>query len=64
MKTKLFPNFREIYPLLYDTNLSFDKFIELCVNDNLDAVKTLNDQIQGGYSVLGEVDHPDDLKIN
>jgi hypothetical protein len=28
------------------------------------AVKTLNDQIGGGYSVLGEVDHPDDLKIN
>jgi hypothetical protein len=28
------------------------------------AVKTLNDQITGGYSVLGEVDHPDDLKIN
>jgi hypothetical protein len=28
------------------------------------AVNTLNDQITGGYSVLGEVDHPDDLKIN
>ena len=28
------------------------------------AVKTLNDQITGGYSVLGEVDHPDDLRIN
>jgi hypothetical protein len=28
------------------------------------AVKTLNDQIQNGYSVLGEVDHPDDLKVN
>jgi hypothetical protein len=28
------------------------------------AVKTLNEQIQTGYSVLGEVDHPDDLKIN
>jgi hypothetical protein len=28
------------------------------------AVKTLNDQISGGYSVLGEVDHPDDLKVN
>jgi hypothetical protein len=27
-------------------------------------VKTLNDQIQNGYSVLGEVDHPDDLKVN
>ena len=24
------------------------------------AVKTLNEQISGGYSVLGEVDHPDD----
>jgi len=28
------------------------------------AVKTLNDQIANGYSVCGEVDHPDDLKIN
>jgi hypothetical protein len=28
------------------------------------AVKTINDQLTGGYSVLGEVDHPDDLKIN
>ena len=28
------------------------------------AVKTLKDQIHGGYSVLGEVDHPDDLKVN
>lgn len=28
------------------------------------AVGTLNEQIKGGYSVLGEVDHPDDLKIN
>ena len=28
------------------------------------AVQTLNEQIHGGYSVLGEVDHPDDLKIN
>ena len=28
------------------------------------AVGTINDQIKGGYSVLGEVDHPDDLKIN
>ena len=28
------------------------------------AVKTLNDQIENGYSVLGEVDHPDDLKVN
>ena len=28
------------------------------------AVNTLNEQITNGYSVLGEVDHPDDLKIN
>jgi hypothetical protein len=28
------------------------------------AVRTLNEQIVGGYSVLGEVDHPDDLKVN
>ncbi len=28
------------------------------------AVKTLNEQINGGYSVLGEIDHPEDLKIN
>ena len=28
------------------------------------AVKTLNDQASGGYSILGEVDHPDDLRIN
>ena len=28
------------------------------------AVQTLNEQISTGYSVLGEVDHPDDLKIN
>jgi hypothetical protein len=28
------------------------------------AVDTLNKQIHEGYSVLGEVDHPDDLKIN
>ena len=28
------------------------------------AVETLNNQIKEGYSVLGEVDHPDDLKIN
>ena len=34
------------------------------VNEIQTAVKTLNDQIGSGYSVLGEVDHPDDLKIN
>ena len=28
------------------------------------AVTTLNDQISGGYSVLGEVDHPEGLNIN
>jgi hypothetical protein len=28
------------------------------------AVGTLNEQLTGGYSVLGEVDHPDDLKVN
>lgn len=34
------------------------------VNEIAKATKTLNDQITSGYSVLGEVDHPDDLKIN
>ena len=28
------------------------------------AVDTVNEQIKTGHSVLGEVDHPDDLKIN
>ena len=28
------------------------------------AVSTINEQLKTGYSVLGEVDHPDDLKIN
>lgn len=28
------------------------------------AVNTLNEQVKTGYSVLGECDHPDDLKIN
>jgi hypothetical protein len=28
------------------------------------AVNTINEQLRGGNSVLGEVDHPDDLKIN
>jgi hypothetical protein len=33
--------------------------------DEIDnAVNTLNKQIREGFSVLGEVDHPDDLKIN
>lgn len=28
------------------------------------AVQTINEQLKKGYSVLGEVDHPEDLKIN
>ena len=28
------------------------------------AVTTINEQLTGGYSVLGEVDHPADLRIN
>lgn len=34
------------------------------VHEIAKAVNTLNEQIKGGYSVLGEIDHPDDLKIN
>ena len=34
------------------------------VNEIGRAVKTLNDQVTGGYSVLGEVDHPEGLNIN
>jgi hypothetical protein len=34
------------------------------VNEIERAVKTLNEQLTTGHSVLGEVDHPDDLKIN
>jgi len=34
------------------------------VNEISNAVKTVNEQIQGGYSVLGELDHPEDLKVN
>lgn len=34
------------------------------INEITKAVSTINEQIKGGYSVLGEVDHPDDLKIN
>ena len=34
------------------------------VNEIAKAVTTINEQIKSGYSVLGEVDHPDDLKIN
>ena len=33
------------------------------VSEIANATKTLNDQIGSGYSVLGEVDHPDDLKL-
>jgi len=34
------------------------------VNEIGRAVKTLNDQISNGFSVLGEVDHPEGLNIN
>src|SRR5210317_666547 len=34
------------------------------VNEIGRAVKTLNEQISNGYSVLGEVDHPEGLNIN
>jgi hypothetical protein len=34
------------------------------VNEISRAVDTINKQIVEGYSVMGEVDHPDDLKIN
>ena len=34
------------------------------VNEIGRAVKTLNDQISGGYTPLGEVDHPEGLNIN
>ena len=34
------------------------------VNEIGRAVKTLNDQIKNGFSVLGEVDHPEGLNIN
>jgi hypothetical protein len=34
------------------------------VNEIERAVRTLNEQLSTGHSVLGEVDHPDDLKIN
>jgi hypothetical protein len=34
------------------------------VNEIENAVRQLNEQLQTGHSVLGEVDHPDDLKIN
>jgi len=34
------------------------------VNEIAKAVETINEQIKTGHSVLGEVDHPEDLKIN
>ena len=34
------------------------------VHEIAKAVDTINEQIRSGHSVLGEVDHPDDLKIN
>jgi hypothetical protein len=34
------------------------------VNEIAKAVDTINQQLKEGHSVLGEVDHPDDLKIN
>ena len=34
------------------------------VSEISNAVTQINDQIKDGHSVLGEVDHPDDLKVN
>lgn len=34
------------------------------VSEISEAVDNINKQIREGYSVLGELDHPDDLKIN
>jgi Prohead core protein serine protease len=34
------------------------------VDEITKAVETINEQIKTGHSVLGEVDHPEDLKIN
>lgn len=34
------------------------------VDEIAKAVETINEQLRSGHSVLGEVDHPDDLKIN
>ena len=34
------------------------------VNEIQKAVASINEQIKGGYSVLGEVDHPEGLNIN
>ena len=34
------------------------------VQEIAEAVEAINNQLKEGYSVLGELDHPDDLKIN
>jgi hypothetical protein len=34
------------------------------VDEIASAVEAINKQLKDGYSVLGELDHPDDLKIN
>jgi hypothetical protein len=34
------------------------------IGEITNAVRSINDQLVNGYSVLGEVDHPEDLKIN
>lgn len=34
------------------------------VDEISEAVESINKQLKEGYSVLGELDHPDDLKIN
>ena len=34
------------------------------VQEIAEAVNSVNTQLKDGYSVLGELDHPDDLKIN
>jgi hypothetical protein len=34
------------------------------VTEIQNAIKTVNEQVTGGYSVLGEVDHPSNLRIN
>mgnify|MGYP002737250424 CR=1 FL=1 len=34
------------------------------VQEIAEAVDSVNRQLKDGYSVLGELDHPDDLKIN
>ena len=34
------------------------------VREITSAVEAVNEQVKGGYSVLGEVDHPDDLQVN